>query len=57
MDKPSENAAKMHKLRNAVERLRKFRNSKPAPQQKQTLFERIKARLGLGNNDEDDTGA
>lgn len=57
MDKPSENAAKMHKLRNAVERLRNFRNSKPAPQQKQTLFERIKARLGLGNNDEDDTSA
>ncbi len=54
MDKPSENAAKMHKLRNAVERLRNFRNSKPEPQHKQTLLERLKARLGLGQNDEDD---
>jgi hypothetical protein len=50
MDKPSDNAAKMHKLRNAVERLRKFRKAKPAPQQKQTLLERLKARLGLGQN-------
>lgn len=54
MDKPSENAAKMHKLRNAVERLRNFRDSKPAPQQKRTLLERLKARLGLGQDDDDD---
>ena len=50
MDKPSENAAKMHKLRDAIERLRSIRGTKPEPQQKQTLLERLKARLGLGQD-------
>jgi hypothetical protein len=53
MDKSAENAAKMHKLRDAVERLRNFRDAKPKPEQKQTLLERLKARLGLGRDDED----
>lgn len=41
-------AAKMHKLRRAVDRLRHVRATGTPPVRRQSWLERLKARLGLG---------
>ncbi|MBN1875141.1 MAG: hypothetical protein JXA33_12985 [Anaerolineae bacterium] len=52
-DKNENNAVKMQKLRRAVERLRNIRTNQDEPAiRKKSWLERLKARLGLGNETE-----
>jgi hypothetical protein len=44
----AETAAKMQKLRRAVDRLRNLRGMPSAPQKRASWLERLKLRLGLG---------
>ena len=47
MDRESENTAKVHRLRDAVRRLRSLQASTPDEDEKRSLIERLKSRLGL----------
>ena len=45
----ADTAVKMQKLRRAVDRLRNLRGMPSAPQKRASWLERLKLRLGLGN--------
>lgn len=51
-EKKENNAVKMHRLRRALDRLRNIRSSGKSPGRKKSWLERLKARLGLGGNED-----
>jgi hypothetical protein len=55
-ESPADTAAKMQKLRRAVDRLRNLRGMPTSPQKRASWVERLKLRMGLVSEDDGAVG-